>query len=171
MALTGPACDDPPRMLIDRYVFRELLAPTLLGLLVYTSLFWANKFFLLARSLTTGVLDLKDIGMALLFITPAILAQTIPMSTLLGVLIGFSRLSNDTEILAFKASGIGIYHVLPPLVILAFIISLITGYFSIMLIPSGDKAMQQMMYQLAKEKIDKGIKERAFTEALGDQVA
>ena len=90
-------------MLIDRYVFRELLAPTLLGLLVYTTLFWAHKFFLLARLLTTGQLELGDIGQALVFITPAILAQTIPMSTLLGILIGFSRLSADSEITALRA--------------------------------------------------------------------
>ena len=30
--------------------------------------------------------------------------------------------------------------------------------------------MKQLMFQVAKEKIDKGIKEHQFTEALGDLV-
>ena len=76
----------------------------------------------------------------------------------------------DSEILAFKACGISIYQILPPVIVIAIIISLITSYFSIKLIPAGDTAMKQLMFQLAKEKIDKGIKEHQFTEALGDLV-
>ena len=57
--------------------------------------------------------------MALLFITPAILAQTIPMSTLLGVLIGFSRLSSDAEVTALRAAGVSYYRLLVPTLALA----------------------------------------------------
>jgi len=89
---------------------------------------------------------------------------------MIGVIISFTRLSNDSEILAFKACGISIYQILPPVIVIAIMISLITSYFSIKLIPAGDTAMKQLMFQLAKEKIDKGIKEHQFTEALGDLV-
>lgn len=108
-------------MLIDRYVFRELLGPTLLGLLVYTTLFWAHWFFQLARQLTEGVFDLQDVGLALLYITPSILAQTIPMSTLVGVLIGFSRLSADAEITALRASGVSYFRLLLPTLAMAVV--------------------------------------------------
>jgi len=104
------------------------------------------------------------------YLFPNMFLYLIPMASLFGITVGFSRLANETEILALKASGIGIYQALPPLITIALIISLITGFFSIKLIPAGDTAMQHMMYQLAKEKIDKGIKERTFTEALGDLV-
>ena len=106
-------------MLIDRYVFRELLGPTLLGLLVYTTLFWAHRFFLLASKLTEGVFDLQDVGLALVYITPSILAQTLPMSTLVGVLIGFSRLSADAEITALRASGVSYFRLMVPTLALA----------------------------------------------------
>jgi lipopolysaccharide export system permease protein len=59
---------------------------------------------------------------------------------------------------------------LPPVIIVSAFIAALTGYFSIRLIPAGEIAMHQLMFQLAKEKIDSGIKEKKFTEALGDLV-
>lgn len=101
---------------------------------------------------------------------PNMFLYTIPMASMMGVTIGFSRLSNDTEILALKASGISMYQILPPVVLIATIIAIFTSYFSIKLIPVSEVAMKQLTYQLLKEKVDKGIKEYQFTEALGDLV-
>lgn len=88
----------------------------------------------------------------------------------MGVIISFTRLASDTEILAFKASGISLYQMLPPVILVSLCIALLTSFFSISLIPKSEVAMKQLMFQVAKEKIDKGIKENQFTEALGDLV-
>ncbi len=88
----------------------------------------------------------------------------------MGVTIGFARLSSDSEILALKASGISIYQILPPVIIVAALIALLTSFVSIKLIPVSAVAMKQLSYQLLKEKISKGIQEHVFTEALGDVV-
>jgi lipopolysaccharide export system permease protein len=120
------------------------------------------------------VLDL-GIGLAdfirlFAYIFPHMLLYVIPMASMTGVIIGFTRLTNEREILAFKTCGISLRRMLPPVLLLAAAISLLTGYFSVRLIPAGEIAMRQLMYQLAKEKIDKGIKEKKFTEALGEVV-
>ncbi|MCI5147174.1 MAG: YjgP/YjgQ family permease, partial [Candidatus Electrothrix sp. AR3] len=94
----------------------------------------------------------------------------IPMASMTGVIIGFTRLTNEREMLAFKACGISLRQMLPPVIIVTSTIAALTGYFSVHLIPAGEVAMQQLMFQLAKEKIDSGIKEKKFTEALGDLV-
>jgi len=104
------------------------------------------------------------------YIFPHMLLYVIPMASMTGVIIAFTRLTNDREILAFKACGISLRQMLPAVIMVAGSISLLTGFFSIHLIPAGEVAMRQLMFQLAKEKIDKGIKEKQFTEALGDLV-
>jgi lipopolysaccharide export system permease protein len=98
------------------------------------------------------------------------LLYVIPMASMTGVIIAFTRLTNDREILALKACGISLRQMLPSVILVAGAISLLTGFFSIHLIPAGEVAMRQLMFQLAKEKIDKGLKEQQFTEALGDLV-
>ncbi|MCI5122624.1 MAG: YjgP/YjgQ family permease, partial [Candidatus Electrothrix sp. AUS4] len=104
------------------------------------------------------------------YIFPHMLLYVIPMASMAGVIIGFTRLTNEREILALKACGISLRQMLPPVVMVASVIALLTGYFSVHLIPAGQIAMHQLMFQLAKEKIDSGIKEKKFTEALGDLV-
>ncbi len=157
-------------LLLYSYLTAEILAPFFASFVIMNGVFFLVKLIPFLNLVLELRIGLADFIRLFSYLFPNMFLYSIPMAAMLGVTIGFSRLSSDTEILAFKASGIGIYQVLPPLVVLSLIISLITGYFSIVLIPYGDRAMQQMMYQLAKEKIDKGIKERVFTEALGDLV-
>jgi len=148
----------------------EILAPFLASFIIMNGVFFLVRLIPFLNLVLEFEIGFGDFIRLFSYLFPNMFLYSIPMAAMLGVTIGFSRLSNDTEILAFKASGIGIYHTLPPLILIALFISLVTAYFSIKLIPAGDTSMQQMMYQLAKEKIDKGIKERRFTEALGDLV-
>ncbi len=105
--------------LIDRYVFREVAAPTLLGLLVWTSIFIVNNFFKLADQWVKGTLTMLDVGRTLVYYLPSVLAMTLPMSVLLGVLIGFSRLSADSEITALRTTGVSYFRLLAPTLALA----------------------------------------------------
>ena len=147
-----------------------MLAPFFACFIIMNGVFFLVRLIPFLNLVLEFNISFSDFLRLFSYLFPNMFLYSIPMAAMLGVTIGVSRLSSDTEILAFKASGIGIYHALPPLILIALFISLITSYFSIKLIPAGDTAMQQMMYQLAKEKIDKGIREREFTEALGDLV-
>ena len=157
-------------LLFYSYIATEMLAPFFAACIIMNGVFFLVKLIPFLNIVLELSIGFGDFIRVFSYLFPNMFLYSIPMASMLGITIGFSRLSNDTEILAFKASGIGIYHALPPLMLVALFISLLTGYFSIKLLPAGDISMQQMMYQLAKEKIDKGIKERVFTEALGDLV-
>ena len=157
-------------LLFYSYLSTEMLAPFLASFLIMNGVFFLIKLIPFLNLVLELEISLGDFIRLFSYLFPNMFLYSIPMASMLGITIGFSRLANDSEILAFKASGIGIYQALPPLITVSLIISLITGYFSITLIPAGDTAMQHMMYQLAKEKIDKGVRERTFTEALGDLV-
>ncbi|HEX5044540.1 MAG TPA: LptF/LptG family permease [Candidatus Polarisedimenticolaceae bacterium] len=92
---------------LQRYVWRELLGPTVLGLGLYTFVLLMNSLFLLARTALA-----QDFGwgwalQALALQLPRTLVLTIPMATLLGVLIGLGRLSGDHEWVALQGAGFG----------------------------------------------------------------
>ena len=55
----------------------------------------------------------------LVTLVPQALAVTIPMALLVGLLIGFGRLSADRESVAFQACGISIYRLLRPVMLVA----------------------------------------------------
>jgi lipopolysaccharide export system permease protein len=104
-----------------RYLFRELFSPFLLGLCIYTFVLLMNAIFsvtefAIKRNIPTPAV-LKIIALSM----PQLLALTIPMSVLLGVLIGIGRLSADSEMIALKACGIGYRRVLGPVLTLGFL--------------------------------------------------
>jgi lipopolysaccharide export system permease protein len=157
-------------VLLYSYLATEMLAPFFAAFVVMNAVFFLVKlipFLNFALELSIG---LGDFIRLFCYMFPNMFLYTIPMASMMGVIVGFSRLSNDTEILAIKASGISLYHVIPPVFIISACIAIFTGYFSIKLIPVSEIAMKQLTYQLLKEKVDKGIKEYQFTEALGDLV-
>lgn len=156
--------------LLYSYIATELLAPFFGSFLILYGVFFLVRLVPLLDVVLKLGIGLTDFLRLFSYIFPHMLLYVIPMASMTGVIIAFTRLTNDREILAFKACGISLHMILPPVILVTAAIALLTGFFSIRLIPAGEVAMRQLMFQLAKEKIDKGLKEKQFTEALGDLV-
>ncbi len=157
-------------LLLYSYIATELLAPFFASFLILYGVFFLVRLIPLLDVVLGLGIGFADFIRLFSYIFPHMLLYVIPMASMTGVIIAFTRLTNDREILAFKACGISLRQMLPAVIMVAGSIALLTGFFSIRLIPAGEVAMRQLMFQLAKEKIDKGIKEKQFTEALGDLV-
>jgi lipopolysaccharide export system permease protein len=156
--------------LLYSYLATEMLAPFFASFIVMNSVFFLVKLIPFLNVVLELEISFVDFLRLFFYLFPNMFLYSIPMAAMMGVIISFTRLSSDTEILAFKASGISLYQMLPPVILVSAAIAILTGYFSAALIPKSEIAMKQLMFQVAKEKIDKGIKENQFTEALGDLV-
>ena len=159
-----------PPLLLYSYLTSEILAPFFASFLIINSVFFLVKLIPFLNVVLELNIGFTDFIRLFSYIFPNMFLYSVPLAAMMGMIIAFSRLASDAEILAFKANGISIYTILPPVIMVSLTIAGITGYFSVKLIPAGEIAMKQILFQLAKEKIDKGIKEHAFTEALGDVV-
>lgn len=158
-----------PRLLYS-YLTTEMLGPFFASFLIMNCVFFLAKLIPFLNFVLDLNIGLEDFIRLFSYLFPNIFLYSIPMAAMMGVTIGFARLSSDSEILALKASGISIYQILPPVLIVAALIAILTSYVSIKLIPLSGVAMKQLSYQLLTEKISEGIKEHVFTEALGDVV-
>lgn len=157
-------------LLLYSYLATEMLAPFFACFLVMNAVFFLVKLIPFLNFVLELQVGFADFVRLLCYLFPNIFLYTIPMSAMLGITIGFSRLSSDMEILALKAGGISIYKIVPPVVIVAGLLTLLSGYFSTQLIPASELSMKQLTYQILREKIDKGIQEHKFTDAIGDIV-
>jgi lipopolysaccharide export system permease protein len=157
-------------LLLYSYVATELLAPFFASFLILYGVFFLIRLIPLLEIVLEFGINFSDFIRLFSYIFPHMLLYVIPMASMAGVIIGFTRLTNEREIPALKACGISLRQMLPPVIMVSTVIAALTGYFSVRLIPAGEIAMHQLMFQLAKEKIDSGIKEKKFTEALGDLV-
>jgi len=176
-AESGPGKNDAPRMgwrrppfLLYSYIANELLAPFFASFLILYCVFFLVRLIPLLEIVLSLRIGVADFIRLFAYIFPHMLLYIIPMASMAGVIVGFTRLTNDREILALKACGVSLKQMLPPVLLIAAAIACLTGLFSARLIPAGALGVKQLMFQLAKEEIDKGLKAKEFTEALGDIV-
>ncbi|MEA3546669.1 MAG: LptF/LptG family permease [Thermodesulfobacteriota bacterium] len=156
--------------LLYRYLITETLAPFFASLLIMTSVLFLGKLIPILNVIFTLGIGFADFIRLSAYIAPNLFLFSIPMASMLGVILCFSRLVNDNEALALKAGGIGLTKMLPPVIIVALCTSLLTSYASTQLIPTGTIAMKKLFLQLAKEKIDRGMQKKKFSEGIKDVV-
>lgn len=109
--------------LVDRQVTRELIGPFLFGVGAFSSVFFASTFlFKLTSMLSKGMPITTAVEMVLLTM-PMIVGYTLPMSTLLAVLIGMGRLSGDSEMVALFAGGVSLYRIALPVFALGLVVT------------------------------------------------
>jgi lipopolysaccharide export system permease protein len=114
--------------IIDRYVIRQLLMPFGIGLLVFTFLIMLRPLQDYAENLVAKNIPGTMIGWLMVMLVPQALALTIPMSLLLGLLVGFGRLTADREFVAMQACGISLKRLLFPVSVVSLVSLLVTGY-------------------------------------------
>jgi len=133
---------------LRKYLFMEVLGPTLMGLGVYTVLLLINLVFKLAefaiRKQIPVLLLVKFVVLAL----PRIMVLTVPMAVLLGILIGMGRLSSDGEITALRASGVSYLQILPPMIVLGALGSVVAGFCALVLVPEATYTQHRMNAEL-----------------------
>lgn len=92
---------------LQRYFLAELRAPTLLAIVLWSSLLIMNQFFLVARLAIQKDLDLATVLRLIALYIPQALVLALPMGTLLGTMTGVGRLSSDHEVVAIQGAGLG----------------------------------------------------------------
>ena len=105
-----------------------------------------------------------------LYLLPNIIAFALPAASLMAVLVGFLRLSVDSEIIALKSSGISLYQMLPPVLTLSCLFLLISFLTGLIAVPWGNRSFKDLIFQVAQTRADLGIKERVFCEPFDDVV-
>ncbi len=94
--------------IFTRYILREITGYALLGGVLFTFILFMRYLLPLMELFVRGVASPADLLRLIGYLLPAFFTLTIPMSVLIGILLGLSRLASDSEITAMRASGVGI---------------------------------------------------------------
>jgi len=150
--------------LVDRYIVREMLAPTGIGLLVFTFVLLIDQIPRLLAVLVARSADFPTIVRVFVNLLPSILAITIPMAFLLGVLLAFGRMASDSEIVAMRAVGISPLRLLSPVMALALVTTALTFYINAIALPAANQAHREIVFSLVVSKARTDVKPRTFSD-------
>ena len=94
--------------ILTRYILGEILSHTLIGCALFTFILFMGTLNHILEMVVRNSSTLVNVFQIFLFTLPNTFRVTIPMAVLVGVLLGLSRLASDSEIIAMRASGLGI---------------------------------------------------------------
>ena len=123
---------------MDLYILRELILPFLFGMGIFTSLGLSiGSVFELVRKVTESGLPLGIAGQILILKMPEFIVLAFPMSILLASLMAYTRLSNDSEIIALQTIGINTYRLIMPAIFFSILIVALTFLFNNFVAPAA----------------------------------
>lgn len=152
--------------LIDKYISREVVSHAVLGLVVFTFVFFIPQLvrfmeLFVGHSGSTG-----DVVLLFLCAIPPVLAVTLPMAVLVGVLIGLGRLSADSEIVALHACGISLRRLLVPIGFVALIACGANLAITYWLSPAALRTVRRIEGRILISQAPFAIEPRVFDERL-----
>jgi lipopolysaccharide export system permease protein len=130
--------------ILDRYLIKKFIFNLIFGILAFVIIFMVidlieniDKFIDLKVKWVTVVIYY-------LYYIPYIISLTLPVAMLLACLFALGSMSQHNELIAQKSAGISLYRITLPLLILALLISVLSGFFNEVVVPVTNEARLDM---------------------------
>lgn len=150
--------------ILTRYILGEILSLTLIGCALFTFILFMPQLPHILEVVVRNSSTLADVAQVFLFTLPNLFKVTIPMAVLWGILLGLSRLASDSEIIAMRASGLGIGYFVRVASIVAIGGTLLGLANSLYLAPRANQAVIEMEQSLETSQASYEIEPRIFYE-------
>ncbi|MBP6545433.1 MAG: LPS export ABC transporter permease LptF [Phenylobacterium sp.] len=150
--------------LIDRYLLRQLLGPTVLATAALTAV------ALLSTSLSQLDIIVSQRQSALVFLKVTLLAMpqlinmVLPIAVLVAALLALNRLHVEQEIVVCFAGGMSRWRVIAPALRLAGVVTLIALFMNLWVQPAASRQMRETLFQVRTDLASTLVREGEFTE-------
>jgi lipopolysaccharide export system permease protein len=152
------------------YLLSEIIPSFLLGVFVFIMVLLMFQALRLTEFLLVHGIKLMTMLKIMGFMSISFLPMLLPMSLLFAVLLSYNRFSMDSEIIAFKSSGVNTGAIVMPALVFAIIITIISSQTSFYLAPWGNRQFEVLINRLGNTKAAASIREGTFSEGFFDMV-
>jgi lipopolysaccharide export system permease protein len=144
----GPSARFVSVTLIHNYLYKEVVILTAAVIGVLTFLLVGLELFKVVQLILYTDLPLWLTLKFVWLLIPFTLTLTIPTGLLAAVLIVFGRMSSDRELLALKASGVGLIPIVAPIFIIAVLLMLVDYWLIASVNPECRKEYNDMKHEI-----------------------
>jgi lipopolysaccharide export system permease protein len=153
--------------LLDKHILSELIGPFVFGVAAFTSLMFAGQDLMKM----TAYVGQYHAPISLIFKLvalrmPTIVVYTLPMAMLLATLIGFGRLSSDSEVVALFAGGISFFRIAVPVVLMAVTVTVLSFWMNESVVPITDAQFHSIERKLENSTLGR---EKPFMEIIDNK--
>jgi LPS export ABC transporter permease LptF/LPS export ABC transporter permease LptG len=150
--------------ILTRYILREVISHAVIGAAIFTFVLFTRDLGRILELVVRASAPLPSVLEIFFYTVPLALTYTLPMSVLVGILIGLSRLAADSEITAMRASGMGVWsflRVLSIFVVVTWIIAMANGLY---VAPLSQASLAKLEDRLKGSQVSFEVQPRVFYE-------
>ncbi|NLV25418.1 MAG: LPS export ABC transporter permease LptF [Deltaproteobacteria bacterium] len=147
---------------IQKYICREIVVPMGISLAILTFVLLMGNLLKLTDLVINKGVPLGEIGLLFYYLLPSFLDIALGMAFLIGILVGFSRLSADHEIIAMKSAGISLRQMTLPVIAIALATSLALAAIAFTAKPEGKKNFKEQVFRILQNRLGKGLEPMVF---------
>jgi lipopolysaccharide export system permease protein len=151
--------------ILRNYFLEEFIGPLFLSFLVLSFVMIVGNLVKIADLVINKGVDIFSVAKLFLFMMPALIKYTLPISVLTAILLSLGRLSSDNEITAIRASGINLLTLITPLLLLGFILSLLSVILNDRIIPYAHFATRKMMIEVGVKNPTAALESGVFIDS------
>lgn len=138
--------------IIRGYIIKEISVPFFYSLVIFTFVLLMGNLIQLAELLITKGVEIIYVVRLFLNLIPYLLSYTIPMSILTAVLLTFGKLSADNEIIAIRASGISLFPIMIPVLVVGMLFCMLSIYLNDKVLPKSHFASRKILSDIGLKK-------------------
>jgi lipopolysaccharide export system permease protein len=152
--------------LFDRYLAKEILLPFVAGLLFLTQLLLATQLLGRAEILFGSGVSFVDVAGIVVALLPNVLGYVLPISFLLGAVLGVGRLAEDREVVALCAGGISPARLVVVPLGLALVAGALGVWNSVVLEPAGFAMARERLNAVVKRNVTNDVQPGTFYDQI-----
>ena len=154
--------------ILSRYVLITILPYLVFGWLLLSVILFVQQAERFADIFFSVHLPGSVIWQLAAALVPNVVAFTAPMSALVGVVVGLSKMHGDREIIAMRAAGIGNEQFVLPVLGIGAVLSVLTFAVNLYGVPYASQTVRKIALQTAVMKLESPIEPGVFnTEVAG----
>src|SRR3954470_10186516 len=150
--------------LIDRYLLKQLLGPTVLAATALTAVALLSQSLagldLLVGQRQSGLVFLK---ITLLYM-PQLINMILPVALFVAALVSLNRLHTEQEIVVCFAGGMSRWRVISPAFRLAATVAFIALVMNLFVQPASFRAMREALFEVRTDLVSTLVREGEFAE-------
>jgi lipopolysaccharide export system permease protein len=148
--------------ILDRYLAFEMLGPFMVGVVGFILVLAVDLLFTMADLIINKGVPLWAMLKLLFYKMPSLLVMTFPVSTLFGTAMALGRLSNDNEMTALRTSGITLFRIGAPVLLMGILVSVLSFVTNEVIVPRANYISNQIIRQVIYRQPLPEVKENVF---------
>jgi lipopolysaccharide export system permease protein len=153
-----------------RYIVGEVIRPFLGAAVFFLFVLLMFQVIRLSELFVTHNVSGYSILTLMSYLSLTFTPVIFPIAFLLAVLLGFGRLSTDSEVLAMRAAGVSVYSMLVPVLTLGILLGIVTTFCNSYFVPYGARMFRYELFRISNTKAIATIHPGTFTEGFFDLV-